>query len=820
MRKTLLLALLLLAALAAGAQGRLRTNIDFDWRFLLGDPAGAERPGFDDSAWRLLDLPHDWSIEGTYDEHNPGGGQMGFLPGGTGWYRKTLDWNPAWEGRKVSIEFDGVYMNSQVWINGRLLGLRPYGYIPFAYDLTPYLVKGPNTIAVRVDHYMMPSARWYTGSGIYRHVHLTATDPLHVARNGVTVRTPQVSATRAVVNTVTEIENESGRDRRFTLTAYILDAAGRVIARQDREVAMSGFATEIPVQLVVPQPKLWSPETPEVYYLQTVITDDERAIDTYTTRFGIRSLEFTPGSGFRLNGTPTKLKGVCIHQDASPAGTAVPEDVLHRRLKLLKEMGCNAIRTTHHPFAEEFYAMCDTMGFMVMNEAFDGWYHWDGFAKARWDYGLYWLEWWERDLTEFVRRDRNCPSVIMWSLGNEIWGYDRRLNFQKRVNDLYHRLDPTRPTTQAWALGEYIDIAGFNANGESQGDLAAFHREKPGMLAVGTEIPHTRQTRGVYRTRTSYNPWDQPDLSGHEASAADRARLFPLPDLSAEEVFPGIDPRYASGYDNQTRKISAREQWKQTRDNDFFIGEFRWTGFDYLGEAWSWPARTNNYGIIDLAGFPKDSYYLYQSFWSARPMVHLLPHWTWPDKEGETIPVVVYTNCDEAELRLNGRSLGRRAMSADTLQMVWQVPYKPGRIEAIAYNDGRAVARKEVRTAGAPDRIALSADRASMQANRRDVVHVVVDITDKKGIFNPAACDTVRFEVTGPYKLLGVENGDILDMSPHKVLKRRTFMGKALLMLQATGEPGTLTVRATGAGLQPAEITIPVTTPAPDDEEL
>ena len=367
-------------------------------------------------------------------------------------------------------------------------------------------------------------------------------------------------------------------------------------------------------------------------------------------------------------------------------------------------------------------------------------------------------------------------------------------------------MDPTRPTTQAYCTDLYIDIAGFNANGECKGDISDFHKKQPLKLAVGTEIPHTRQTRGVYRTIGTRKPWDKDEvLNEHDA-----ARVFPLTSFTTEEVFDGIDTRYASSYDNQTRRISVREQWKQTRDNDFFIGQFVWTGFDYLGESWGWSGRTNNYGIIDLAGFEKDHYYLYQSLWSDEPMVHVLPHWTHPGKEGVEIPVVVYTNGDAAELFYNGKSLGRKDMHRDSLQIVWNVPYRPGTIKAVAYKDGRVIASCSHKTAGKAYSLKLTADRKTMKSNRKDVVFVTVDVTDKKGNFVPYANVDVDFEVKGDYKLIGVENGDVLDIAPHKVLHRKTFNGKALLILQATDNAGRLRIQAKSPGLKSSSVEINV----------
>lgn len=796
---------------SAVAQREVR-NLDFDWYFHKGDVENGFADGVDFSGWRKLDVPHDFSIEGPYGKDWPGGGRMGFLPGGIGWYKKVLDWDPSWEGKRLYLEFDGVFMNSTVWVNGVEAGSRPNGYLTFGYDITPYMKSGRNIVSVRVDNSKQPAARWYTGSGIYRPVNLIVTEPIFVPQSGTYVTTPQADEKAATVRAEVEIRNMSAETAGVTVVSAVKDAAGREVARRSQRAELKPGENTLTEELVVAEPKLWSPDTPEVYYLCTTIEKEEREVDDYVTRFGIRTIGYNVAEGFLLNGEPTVLKGVCIHQDASPAGTAVGTDVLHRRLKILKEMGCNAIRTTHHPFSTEFYAMCDTMGFMVMDEPWDGWFQWKGSNKAKYDYGYYFLDWWERDLRDFIRRDRNYPCVVMWSMGNEVWNWESHQYLQLKINETYHQLDPTRPTTQAWALGNYLDIAGFNANGEGIGDLARFHRQQPEKVAVGTEIPHTRQTRGVYRTKTSYNGFDTPPAAGKSdvTSAGDPDVLFPIPDLTREEVFPEFDLRYASGYDNHTRKISCRDEWKQVRDNKFFIGDFRWTGFDYLGESWGCPARTNNYGVIDLAGFPKDSYYLYRSFWSDEPMVHILPHWTWPGKEGVEIPVVAYTNGDEAELFLDGRSLGRRKMDPEVLQIVWLVPYKAGTLKAVAYKEGRKVAETSVATASKPAAVRLSPDRKTMTANRRDVVHVEAEIVDARGRMVPYADNRIEFEITGPYRLIGMENGDILDWNPQQSLSGKAFMGKTLLMLQATGEAGVLTIKGKSGGLRTATATLRV----------
>lgn len=766
--------------------------LDFnaDWRFYKAD-----------GSCRTVHLPHDAMLEEPRQENCQNGKDCGYFPGGKYAYEKTFSLPGEHLNEALTFLFEGVYQNVVVYLNGEKIAEHRYGYTEFTADATGKVRAGENTLRVTVDNSLEPNCRWYTGSGIYRHVNLVVTDKIRVEKDGTYVTTPEVSRERALVNFEAEIDNRLPETYAW-ITSVILDAGGREVARTSERARLANGKTTVSGQLEVLSPHLWSPEKPELYTLKTVVESDGKKYDEYTTRFGIRKLEYDPAFGFRLNGVNTKMKGVCMHQNTGPFGIALPDDTWRKRLEMLKEMGCNAIRTSHYPYSPVFYELCDEMGFMVMDEPWDGWAQWTRNGKARYDYSYYFLDWWQQDLRDFIRRDRNHPCVVIWCMGNEVWRFENHIYWQKLINDTFHRMDSTRPTTQAWALGEYLDIAGFNANGEGCFDLADFHVAQPDKLAVGTEIPHTRQTRGVYRTKTSYMPWDEPDKSGQETGATDLAKLFPIPDLTEREVFTGVDLRYASGYDNQTRKISCRDQWIQTRDNYFFIGEFRWTAFDYLGESWGWPARTNNYGIIDMADFPKDHYYLYQSFWSDKPMVHLLPHWTHPGKEGIEIPVVVYTNGDEAELLLDGKSLGRKPMDADVLQIVWLVPYKAGTLTAIAYENNKEIARKSVSTASAPAAVKLTADRREVHANRRDVIYLTADIVDAKGNFAPLADNLVEFEITGPYKLLGVENGDILDLNGAKSTSSKAFMGKTLLVLQSTGMPGEIVVTAKSEGLK------------------
>ncbi len=804
---------ILLLLTACGASSSLRREsptpragitLDAGWRFHLGDSPGAEEAAFDDSAWRLLDLPHDWSIEGKIDLENPSGWRGGFFPAGVGWYRKTLTWDPSWKGKKVRVEFDGVYMLSKVWINGRLLGERPNGYIGFSYDLTPYLRPGKNVLVVRADNSKVPNGRWYTGCGIYRHVRLVVTGPIHLEGRELFVSTKTLSLDEALLSILAGARNETSAPRSLTLVHVVRDPMGRMVRtwRSALEIPAGGVASaSTPAAVRTPLP--WSPESPRLYTLETSLVSKGQVLDRLETSFGIRTVRVDPAKGFFLNGVNQKLRGVSLHHDGGPVGSAVPEDVWRHRLTLLKEMGCNAVRTAHNPAAPEFYDLCDRIGLMVMDEAFDGWDR----PKARFDYGLYFKEWWRKDLEAFVRRDRNHPSVVIWSIGNEVPRYT--LEMQKKLVEVVKSLDPTRPVTQG--RGErpgVLDIVGFNGGAEHKGVLEKFHEKHPEVTVIGTEITHTLQTRGIYRTRTWYMARDFPAPWVGRKSKKIPRRTFPLPDLAREEVFPGIDPAYLSSYDNAVIRMSVRREWSRTRRFPFFMGSFRWTGIDYLGEAISKRGRASDFGVIDLAGFPKDHYSLYQSFWTEEPMVHLLPHWTHPGEEGQAIPVVVYTNCEWAELFLNGESLGRKKMGL-ALQLVWKVPYQPGQLEVHAGRGERMLASGRRVTAGKPAALRLHVDKTVLHAGSREVARLEIQVTDAQGNPHPSAARVVRFQVRGPARLIAVDNGDILDLSSTKTAVRRTFSGKCMGLLQVGKSSGPVVVEVSSPGLRPARARLP-----------
>lgn len=759
--------------------GERRRSLDFDWRFRFGDIAGAEDPDLDDSDWRRVDLPHDWSIEGTYSEEHSAGALGAFLPTGVGWYRRVIDMDGGVpDGRRVAVEFDGVYMNSDVWINGVHLGHRPNGYVGFEYDLTPALRPGRNVLAVRADHSRAPSARWYTGSGIYRHVWLTVTADVRVAHWGVHVMTPSVRDESADVLVRATVENTSRHDRDVTVWMEVVEEDDQDRVRHSAQGRLSIPAEGAAVaekSMVVAEPNRWSPEHPRLYLLRTTVEERGKVVDRYDTPFGIREYRFDPVRGFSLNGVPTKLRGVCQHHDAGPVGAAVPDKVLTRRLRLLKDMGCNAIRVGHNPAAPEFYDLCDRMGFLVIDEAFDGWSK----PKAPYDYGLYFDQWWKRDLADLIARDRNHPCVIMWSIGNEV--PDKTDEQTRELVDFVHALDPTRPVTCGRGTSGIEDVQGFNGQGGVPGVLESYHDEHPDRVLLLTEEPHTLQTRGFYRTRT----WWRDRLRPREE----------VPNLTESELFFDGSVLYNSSYDNSGVRRSARDSWRNTRDLPYVCGEFRWSGFDYLGESPRWPARTYNYGVIDLCGFPKDHYFFYQSQWTTDPMVHLLPHWTHPGLEGVAIPVWAYTTCDSVELFLNGRSLGTRA-PGDDLRCEWSVPYEPGRLHGIGRCGDVDVADAEVRTAASPSAVRLSADVTELAADGRDVSHVTFEVVDADGTRVPRADHTVHFWWRGPTRCLGFDNGDPLDLTEHLDRRRQVFHGLGLGIFGATRAVGDVEVVA------------------------
>ncbi len=764
------------------------------WKFHLGDLPGAQEPGFDDVQWRVLDLPHDWSIEGSFSSEHPATPGGGALPGGIGWYRKEFTLTAADSGKAIFIDFDGVYRNSEVWINGRSLGLRPYGYSSFRYELTPYVRYGAetNVLAVRVDNAQQPNSRWYSGSGIYRNVWLTLTGKVHVDHWGIFITTPEVSAQEAAVALQIRVCNAAAAPQRLRVETVIYAPGGGKVASASSETEVAaGDLGQFDQRVSVTQPQLWAVDRPALYRAVTLVKSDGRVEDAYVTTFGIRTLTFDREKGFALNGVPMKLRGVCNHHDLGCLGAAVNERALERQLEMLKAMGCNAIRTSHNPPAPELLDLCDRMGFLVMDEAFDMW----KIAKTPFDYHLDWDEWHQRDLEDLILRDRNHPSVILWSIGNEIleqWD-DSGTAMANDLAGIVRALDPTRPITSAcndpspWNRIEHsgaLDVIGQNYH---EKDLVTFLEKYPGEILVASETNSALATRGAY---------DMP---------SDSVRAWPI---KWDEPLPMNADYTCSAYDNcRTGWGSTHaDTWRIVRDHPHISGMFIWTGFDYLGEPtpYTWPARSSYFGLIDLAGFPKDGFYFYQAEWTDKPMLHLFPHWNW--QPGREIDVWAYTNQEEVELFLNGRSLGRRAKGADTFQLVWRVPFAPGELRAVAYQQGKPLLEKRVQTAGAPAGIVLTADRERIKADGRDLSFVTVDIVDENGVLVPRADHLVQFSLQGPGYIAGVDNGHQISMEPFKADYRRAFNGKCLCVIQSRAEAGEVILTARSEGLEPAEL--------------
>ncbi len=797
-------AALIVAAGQAHAQ-RQRLSMDPGWRFTLGDPAGAERPGFDDRMWRRLDLPHDWSIEGTPREDAKGGGRVGYFPSGLGWYRKALRVPAGSRGRQAWLEFDGVHMNSDVWINGVHLGRRPYGYISFAYNITTHLVPGVNVVAVRVDNSLQPNSRWYTGSGIYRHVWLTLVDPLHVGHWGTFVTTPRVDSAGAEVVVGTRVENDHVTPRRGVLRSVMLDSAGQEIARAETPFSLAaGQKVELEQRLQVESPRLWSLEAPYLYALRSDVLDGARAADVSTTVFGIRTIAYDKDRGFLLNGRQVKMRGVNLHHDAGGLGAAVPERVWQRRLEALKAMGANAIRTSHNPPAPEFLDLCDRLGFLVMAEAFDEWTT----AKVPEGYHKYFAEWSERDVTDFVHRDRNHPSIVLWSAGNEIGEQSTPDGVQvlRRLLDIFHREDPTRPVTtgndQIVADGRPATLAFLNAL-----DIVGYNY---------VDRWHERRELFAEQDRHDHPDWK---MIGTESGS----------------IFQSFEERYSLGSDPAvvrpnytTGMLQAERLWKWVELRDYFAGNFMWTGIDYLGES-TWPFKGFASGAMDITGYPKDAYYLYQSLWTDRPVLRLFPHWNWPGRDGQVIPVLAYTNCNIVELFLNGRSLGEKRLefpaqgtsggwnsyakpvvnaTTSDLHLSWDVRYEPGVLRAVGKRrDGTVGCETEVRTAGPPAAIRLSVDRDTITTNPGDVAHVTFEIVDSAGTLVPAADHLVRFTITGGGSILALDNADMQDHAPYGSDRRHAFNGRGLAILRAP-QPAALRLTASADGLRSASVSV------------
>ena len=761
-------------------QARERQNFDAGWLFLLADSAQMSDADYQDSWWRRLDVPHDWAIEGDFYVSNPSGASGGALPGGVGWYRKHFSINQETiTNNRFFLEFDGVYMNSTVYVNGQKVGFRPYGYSSFEYDITPYVHEGDNVVAVRVDNSDQPNSRWYSGCGIYRHVWLTKTHPIHVRHWGVFVHDGKV-----------EVDYENPTRQKVTVKNMLLDADGKVVARS---TGQSSYLSPLTSHL-----KKWSCEDPYIYKVRTQLIAGGKVVDEVETTTGFRDFRFDAKTGFWLNGQNFKLNGVCEHHDFGCLGAALHEDALHRKLLKLKAMGVNAIRSSHNPPAPELLNMCDTMGLIVMDESFDMWRR----RKTQNDYARFFDEWHERDLTDLVVRDRNHPSVLMWSIGNEVleqWssaeadtltleqanlilnaGHDAstlakdgELSVQslltQHLADIIKRYDTSRPITAGCNEPDpnnhlfksgAIDLVGFNYHHQWVKDVPKNFPDKPFIFS---ESVSALQTRGYY------------------LMPSDSIIVAPK-----EWWMPYTDPSYmCSAYDNMHASWSSTHEqtWDVVKHSPYVGGQFIWTGFDYIGEPtpYGFPARSSYFGIIDLAGFPKDSYYLYQSEWTQKPVLHLFPHWNW--LPGQTVDMWCYYNhADEVELFINGKSQGTRTKDDHTYHVMWRVAYEPGEVRAVARKDGKVVREQTIRTAGQPDHIRLSVDYQG-----RDLCFVCADVVDQDGRLCPWAEDQISFSVDGDAQILATDNGCQTSMERFTSPQRRAFFGKCLVVVKGHG---------------------------------
>ena len=826
-KSILILCLALSLHVAAKNEQRVQ-SFNQNWKFTLADSTlNASAKSYNDNSWRTLNLPHDWSIESDFGKDFPATAGGGALPGGLGWYRKSFTVDKANSDKKIYIDFDGVYRNSEVWINGTSVGKRPYGYISFRYDLTPYIKFGENNvIAVKVDNSKQPNSRWYSGSGIFRNVWLTILNPVHVDLWGTYVTTPNINADSAVVAIQTTIKNDETKIRTVRVEQLLYDAQGNLVGKADGSFYVNaGTSSQYLQQITVKKPVLWNLENPYMYKLVTRTHAQFRKTDEYITPVGIRSFTFDVKKGFILNGKHVKINGVCNHHDLGALGAAVNTRAIERQLQILKDMGCNGIRCSHNPPAPELLDLCDKMGFIVMDEAFDMWQK----KKVTFDYSLDFDEWHQRDLTDLVLRDRNHPSVFIWSIGNEVveqWGEAKiddtdlqkanvQLNNRKitesedtkqgklgknalltrHLADIVKSVDPTRPVSAACNgtddnnplfLSGALDLIGFNYHEKEYSGVLSHFPTKP---FYSSESVSALQTRGFYLMPSdSMNIWPE---------SWDKPFSNPLQKCSA--------------YDNSHAPWGSTHEatWKVVKKYDHVAGQFIWTGFDYLGEPtpYWWPSRSSYFGIIDLAGFPKDVYYMYQSEWTTKDVLYIFPHWNW--KTGQTIDVwAYYNNADEVELYLNGLSLGKRSKAGDDLHVMWRVNYQPGTLKAVSRKGGKEVLTKEIRTTGEPESIRLTADRSDIAADGKDISFVTVELTDKEGNPSPLANQLVKFTVEGEGAIVGTDNGDQNDHISLKKPERHLFYGKCLVMVQSTAKAGNIILKAYVEGMPEKELVI------------
>jgi len=792
-----------------------------------GDPGSDVayvRAGFDDSAWRKVTLPHDWAIEGPFLKTGDFGG-MGRLPSwGIGWYRKKLDISATDSGKRIVLEIDGAMSYATVWLNGRLVGGWPYGYSSWQVDLTPYVnFGGTNQLAIRLDN-PPASSRWYPGGGIYRNVWLTKTQPVHVGQWGTQVTARDVSSAAATIDLTVTLANDSKEDAAVSVVTevYALAAEGRKtgpsvlrLGSADSVVA-AGASAVLKSSATLASPKLWGPsptQTPHRYLAVTTVLQQGKIVDIYETRFGIRSLRFDPDNGLLVNGERIQIHGANMHHDLGALGSAFNVRAAERQLEMLREIGCNAVRMSHNPPAPELLELTDRMGFLVYDEAFDCWER----KKTPLDFHLIFPDWHEQDLRALIRRDRNHPSVILWSVGNEVgeqYTDAAGAAIARRLCTIVHEEDSTRPTSCAMnfakpdmPLPAELDVISLNYQGEGI-------RQDP--MFEGTERIRTPPQYDAYRAKFP----NKPILTSESASAFSSrgVYLFPVTPKNSDIVRDGRGgddkARHVTAYELHAVDFgsSAEKVFGMIARHPFVLGEFVWTGWDHLGEPTPYYESRSAYaGIIDLAGFRKDRFYLYQSHWRPElPMAHILPHWSWPERVGQVTPVHVFTSGDEAELFLNGRSLGRKQKAQYEYRLRWDdVKYEPGMLEVVAYKGGQKWATDTVKTAQAPKKLEAKPDRATIGADGRDLAFVTVRVTDAAGTSAPRADNRIVFSIEGPGEIVATDNGDPTSFEPFQSPQRKAFSGLCLAIIRAKpGQSGTITLTATSEGLKAAVVEI------------
>ncbi|WP_336829157.1 glycoside hydrolase family 2 TIM barrel-domain containing protein [Sphingobacterium multivorum] len=793
--------LILLFATAGSLSGQSRKVIDFNggWWFKR-DSIQQYNNGRKGEGWRKLDLPHDWSIEMPFRENSPAGSGAAYLDGGVGWYQKTFKLAQAERGQRIFIAFEGVYENSEVWINGHFLGKRPNGYIGFEYELSPYLYWDgrDNLLSVKVNNKNQPNSRFYSGSGIYRDVKLISRNPVAIGSNSTFIRAGQLSEKRAVVDLSLEIEHSLEESKEITLLTEILSAQGVVLASKRTTLnALKAGLHPLDQQIVLENPILWGIENPYQYTAKIKLIVDGRVVDEQLTKFGLRNFSFDQQQGFILNGRPLKIRGVCLHSDLGALGMAFNKSAALRQLRIMKAMGVNGIRTSHNPAAPAFLDLCDSLGFVVMSETFDVWKG----HKNPYDYHLNWDEWYNRDFVDHVKRDRNHPSLFIWCLGNEAqeqWHSKADgTAIPIALAAIADSLDGTRPTTIAnnelsktnpVLMSSAVDLIGYNYNHKK---WASFPQDHPGKKFIITESTSALESRGTY------------DLVPYDSS-----RMWP--ERWDIPFSGGNKDRNISAYDNVFTPWGSNHQTslRLMEKYDHIAGMYVWTGFDYLGEPtpYTWPARSSYFGIVDLAGFPKDVYYLYQSVWTEKPVLHVLPHWNW--KQGDRVDIVVYFNqADRVELYLNGKRIREQSKDPDRYDLVFKaVEFKPGEIEVVSFQGGKKLLSKTIRTATKAHHIQLFAENVTFNSANKELSFVHAYIVDEFGTIVPYADDKIEFEVEGDgAKIVATDNGNTTDLTSFQSASRNAFHGKALAIVTSKNK-GKIQVRAKSEGLISGDI--------------